>query len=86
MISPLPPRFEDTTIFPGIPLNIHLFGAIGPGKINILGTDEKGRDQFSRLLFGGRISLSIGLVGIAISFPLGMLVGGISGYFGGWWD
>ncbi|MEM9543904.1 MAG: ABC transporter permease, partial [Cyanobacteria bacterium P01_E01_bin.42] len=43
---PLPPRFEDTTIFPGIPLNIHLFGAIGPGKINILGTDEKGRDQF----------------------------------------
>lgn len=83
---PLPPRFEDTTIFPGIPLNIHLFGAIGPGKINILGTDEKGRDQFSRLLFGGRISLSIGLVGIAISFPLGMLVGGISGYFGGWWD
>ncbi|MBP0016945.1 MAG: ABC transporter permease [Cyanobacteria bacterium SBLK] len=83
---PLPPRFEDTTIIPGIPLNIHLFGAVGPGKINILGTDEKGRDQFSRLLFGGRISLSIGLVGIAISFPLGMLVGGISGYFGGWWD
>ncbi|MCY7390946.1 MAG: ABC transporter permease, partial [Leptolyngbyaceae cyanobacterium CAN_BIN12] len=51
-----------------------------------LGTDEQARDQFSRLVYGGRISLSIGLVGIAISFPLGMLVGGISGYFGGWTD
>ena len=64
----------------------HLFGAVGPGRINILGTDEQGRDQFSRLIFGGRISLFIGLVGIAVSFPLGMLIGGISGYFGGWID
>ena len=69
-----------------IPANIHLFGTIGEGKINILGTDEQARDQFSRLVYGGRISLSIGLVGIAISFPLGLLVGGISGYFGGWVD
>ena len=51
-----------------------------------MGTDEQGRDQFSRLLHGGRISLSIGLVGIAIAFPLGMIIGGISGYFGGWAD
>jgi len=69
-----------------IPANLHLFGTIGEGKINILGTDEQARDQFSRLVYGGRISLSIGLVGIAISFPLGLLVGGISGYFGGWVD
>ncbi|MEM9945078.1 MAG: ABC transporter permease [Cyanobacteria bacterium P01_D01_bin.36] len=50
---------------------------------SILGTDNAARDVFSRLVHGGRISLSIGLVGIAISFPIGLLVGGISGYFGG---
>ncbi len=83
---PFPPKFEEVTIFPGIEVDRHLFGTIGPGKINLLGTDEQGRDEFSRLIFGGRISLFIGLVGITISFPLGMLVGGISGYFGGWID
>ncbi|MDJ0659161.1 MAG: ABC transporter permease [Crocosphaera sp.] len=83
---PLPPSFEEVELFPGIPMNRHLFGTTGPAKINVLGTDEQARDQFSRLLFGGRISLFIGLVGIIISFPLGMLVGGISGYFGGWID
>ncbi len=69
-----------------IPGNRHLFGAIGEAKFNLLGTDEQARDQFSRIVYGGRISLSIGLVGITVSFPLGMLVGGISGYFGGWLD
>lgn len=64
----------------------HLFGTTGPGRIYLLGTDDQARDQFSRLLLGGRISLSIGLVGIAISFPLGLLVGGLSGYWGGWID
>lgn len=73
-------------LFGIVPCDRHLFGTSGQGKLNLLGTDEQGRDQFSRLLHGGRISLSIGLVGIAISFPLGMLVGGISGYFGGWVD
>ena len=69
-----------------LPLDRHLFGTTGPGQINILGTDEQARDQFSRLVHGSRISLSIGLVGIAISFPLGLLIGGISGYFGSWID
>ena len=54
-----------------------------PAYFNLLGTDNSARDVLSRLIYGGRISLSIGLFGIAISFPLGMLVGGISGYFGG---
>lgn len=81
------PGFQDVMIFPGIPGNLHLFGTPGEaGRFNLLGTDEQGRDQFSRLVYGGRVSLSIGLIGILISFPLGMLVGGISGYFGGWMD
>jgi peptide/nickel transport system permease protein len=83
---PLPPKFQEKEIFSGIELNRRLFGTDGSAYLNLLGTDEQGRDQFSRLLFGGRISLFIGLVGIVISFPLGMIVGGISGYFGGWID
>lgn len=64
----------------------HLFGTNGDAKFNLLGTDEQARDQLSRLIHGGRISLSIGLLGIAIMFPIGLLIGGISGYFGGWLD
>ncbi len=77
---------QELTIFPGIPCDWHLFGTTGTGKLNLLGTDEQGRDQFSRLVYGGRISLFIGLIGVLISFPIGMILGGISGYFGGWID
>ncbi|WP_088243587.1 ABC transporter permease [Calothrix rhizosoleniae] len=66
--------------------NWHLFGTTGEAKFNLLGTDDQGRDQFSRLLHGGRISLFIGIVGVALTFPLGMIIGGISGYIGGWTD
>lgn len=66
--------------------NIRLFGAEGEGKIFLFGTDKMGRDLFSRVVHGSRISLSIGLVGIAISLFLGILIGGISGYFGGTTD
>ncbi|MFN6536050.1 MAG: ABC transporter permease [Nostoc sp. EkiNYC01] len=83
---PLPPKWDEVTIFPGIPLNWHLFGTTGAAKFNVLGTDDQGRDQLSRLLHGGRISMFIGIFGVAISFPLGLLIGGISGYFGGWTD
>ncbi|RZM78796.1 ABC transporter permease [Leptolyngbya iicbica] len=93
LVVPLPtqfslsaPGFQEVELFPGIQGNIHLFGTIGPGRWHILGTDEQARDQLSRLIHGGRISLSIGLIGIALTFPLGMLVGGIAGYFGGWID
>jgi peptide/nickel transport system permease protein len=77
------PKIEVVEIFPGFKSRLHLFGAIGSGKINVLGTDEQARDQFSRLIYGGRISLSVGLLGTLIAFPLGMLIGGVSGYFGG---
>ncbi len=74
-------------IFGIIPSNLHLFGTKNKKAfINILGTDEQARDEFSRLVHGGKISLTIGIVGIIITFPLGMLIGGISGYFGGWID
>jgi peptide/nickel transport system permease protein len=90
LAMPLPTRFSlsdpkitPITLFSGFSCDRHLFGTTGPGKFNLLGTDQQARDQLSRLLFGGRISLSIGLIGVGISFPLGMLIGGISGYFGG---
>lgn len=66
--------------------NGHLFSTSGVGHLNLLGTDDQGRDEFSRLLYGGRISLFIGIIGTAISFAIGCLIGGVSGYFGGWLD
>lgn len=59
----------------------HLFGT--DGNLYLLGTDINGRDVFSRLLFGGRISMTVGFLSLLIVFPIGLLYGGISGYFGG---
>ena len=61
----------------------HLFDAGDEGKVFLLGTDALGRDVLSRVLAGSRISLTIGLVGVLLSFVLGCSLGGISGYFGG---
>lgn len=63
------------------PTDIHLFGSDGP--LLLLGSDTLGRDVFARILYGSRISLSVGLVGVSLTFALGMLLGGISGYLGG---
>ncbi len=63
-----------------------LFGVNTPGRFYLWGADARGRDLFSRIWYGARISLSIGLLGVAISFMLGLLIGGIAGYYGGWVD
>ena len=73
-------------LFGLIPTDRHLFGVDPPQRIYLLGADAFGRDEFSRLLFGGQVSLTVGLVGIAISFTFGLLLGGVSGYYGGWVD
>ena len=63
--------------------NLHLFGVDNGSRVYLLGTDSFGRDEFSRLLYGGQVSLTVGLVGILISFSLGLILGGVSGYVGG---
>ena len=75
---------EPYELFGFIPWDRHLFGLEDPdGRIFLLGADSQGRDVFSRLVYGTRISMSIGLIGVAISFVLGIVIGGISGYYGG---
>jgi peptide/nickel transport system permease protein len=77
-------------LFGLIPTDRHLLG-VGQGHeaaqtLFILGTDVQGRDLWSRLLYATRISVSIGLVGVALSLFLGVLLGGMSGFYGGWID
>lgn len=62
--------------------DVHLFG-VKEGTVFLFGSDRQGRDVLSRIIHGGRISLSVGLLGIAVSFVIGIIVGGVSGYFGG---
>lgn len=70
-----------------LPLQTRLVGAVErDAPFFLLGTDRLGRDVFSRILHGAQVSLTIGLIGVAISLVLGVLLGGVSGYFGGWID
>ena len=65
--------------------NRHLFG-LEAGTVHLFGTDSFGRDLFSRVLFGAQVSLTVGIIGVAISFLIGIALGGMAGYFGGWLD
>ena len=66
--------------------SFHLVCPAPGATLFLLGTDRLGRDVLSRILYGARISLTIGLLGIAISFALGLVIGGLAGYYGGWVD
>jgi peptide/nickel transport system permease protein len=66
--------------------SFHLICPAKSGTFFWLGTDRLGRDMLSRLLYGSRISLTVGLLGIIVSFMLGITIGGMAGYFGGWVD
>ena len=64
----------------------HLVCPAEGGQFFLLGTDRLGRDMLSRIIYGARISLTVGLIGISISFTLGILLGGLAGYYGGTFD
>jgi peptide/nickel transport system permease protein len=75
---------DEYRLFGLIPSDVHLFGAVDPdASVFILGSDQQGRDLLSRLIYGSRISLSVGIIGVVLSLTLGLMLGGISGYFGG---
>lgn len=70
-----------------IPMDVHLMGPLKAGDtMYLLGTDKLGRDLLSRLIYGTRISMSIGLIGVTISLCLGVILGSVSGFYGGWVD
>lgn len=84
----IPVRFfvkgESYSLWGLIPGNRHLIGPLDPqAPMYLLGADRLGRDLFSRIIYGTRISMTIGLVGVTMSLVLGVLLGGISGYYGG---
>ncbi len=79
-------RGDDYKFWGLIPGNLHFVCPSEGGQFFLLGTDRLGRDMLSRILYGARISLTIGLLGITVSFVLGLTLGGLAGYHGGWFD
>lgn len=79
------PGTELRVNIPGIPFTTHLFG-VDSGAIHLFGTDSAGKDIFSRTLHAIWTSLSVGTIGVLIGFVLALVIGGISGYRGGWVD
>jgi peptide/nickel transport system permease protein len=76
-------RGDDYDFWRLVPGSLHLVCPPKDGTLFLLGTDRLGRDMLSRIIYGGRISLSIGLLGVGVSFILGVIIGGIAGYYGG---
>ncbi|NTS33637.1 ABC transporter permease [Phyllobacterium sp. BT25] len=79
-------RGDSYKFWGAIESNIHLVCPAVGGQMFLLGTDRLGRDVLSRIIYGARISLTIGLIGITISFVLGIVIGGLAGYHGGVFD
>lgn len=69
-----------------IPASLHFVCPADDGQFFLLGTDRLGRDVLSRIIYGARISLTIGILGVSMSFILGIVIGGLAGYHGGWFD
>lgn len=69
-----------------VPGDLHLMCPPEGGPMFLLGSDRLGRDMLSRILYGMRISLTIGLIGVSVSIVLGVILGGLAGYYGGWVD
>jgi peptide/nickel transport system permease protein len=77
---------EEYQLFWVFNTNIHLFGPIDKGTFYLMGADEQGRDIFSRIIYGGAISMSVGILGMFLSILIAIVIGGIAGYFGGMID